>query len=796
MRSLPALLLLCATLGAAPPPDRLAAWVERFNRADSNPTPANIENARALDWMRANVPLFESSDKDLEEIYYFRWWTYRKHVRQTPAGYLITEFLPDVSWAGKYNSISCAAGHHLYEGRWLRDSRYLDDYSRFWFGGGGEPRRYSFWAADAIYARYLATHDSRLAVSLLPQLVANFEAWEKDHFDSNGLFWQTDNRDGMEISIGGDGYRPTINSYQYGDARAIAAIARLAGRDDLAARFDRRAGEIRALVESRLWDSAAGFYKTRPRGADTALVDVREQIGFVPWYFNLPAPGRESAWKQLTDPSGFAAPFGPLTAERRHPRFRFANSHECLWNGPSWPFATTQTLVALANLLNNYQQDAVGAKDYLALLRGYARSQHRRLDDGRVVAWIDENLDGDSGEWIARSILQSRRSPDRERGGDYNHSGFNDLVITGLAGLRPRADDIVEVNPLIPPGEALTFRLTRIPYHGHELGIEYDAGGLRVYADGKLLARSKKLERLTAPLPPGPASGWVKHPQPLIGGQLGTVFDVSVLRDGDKYRMWGSWRPRKCVALFESPDGINWSAPLVVLPPEPATGWEDDINRPVVVKRGDGYHMWYTGQARGRSAIGYATSPDGIHWTRRSPRPVLEPEAAWEKVAVMCPHVEWDAAQKRFRMWYSGGEQYEPDAIGYAASPDGLHWTRLAGNPVFRPDPAIAWEHHKVTASMVVIRDGWHYMFYIGFSDVDHARIGVARSRDGISGWQRLDANPIVSPTEGGWDHDACYKPYAIFDGRRWRLWYNGRHGSLEQIGLATREGAGLGFPD
>ncbi len=150
---------------------------------------------------------------------------------------------------------------------------------------------------------------------------------------------------------------------------------------------------------------------------------------------------------------------------------------------------------------------------------------------------------------------------------------------------------------------------------------------------------------------------------------------------------------------------------------------------------------------------------------------------------------------KLFRMWYSGGEQYEPDAIGYATSPDGLHWTKLTANPIFRPDPAIAWERHKVTACQVVRRGDWYYMFYIGFRDEDHAQIGIARSRDGITGWHRQPANPILGPTEGAWDHDACYKPYAIFDGTRWLLWYNGRHGPVEQIGLAVHDGEDLSFP-
>jgi Mannosylglycerate hydrolase MGH1-like glycoside hydrolase domain len=42
-------------------------------------------------------------------------------------------------------------------------------------------------------------------------------------------------------------------------------------------------------------------------------------FGYTPWYFNRPDAGYEQAWKQLMDPNGFYAPFGPATAEREHP---------------------------------------------------------------------------------------------------------------------------------------------------------------------------------------------------------------------------------------------------------------------------------------------------------------------------------------------------------------------------------------------------------------------------------------------------------------------------------------------
>ncbi|MBA3938252.1 MAG: family 43 glycosylhydrolase [Planctomycetes bacterium] len=289
--------------------------------------------------------------------------------------------------------------------------------------------------------------------------------------------------------------------------------------------------------------------------------------------------------------------------------------------------------------------------------------------------------------------------------------------------------------------------------------------------------------------------GWFKHPDPVLGGQYGTCFDICVLHEDGVYRMWMSWRGKRSIAVVTSADGLAWSEPRIVLGPA-AVGWADDINRPVVLHRADGYHLWFTGQNGGqRSRIGYATSPDGLVWKQAAPEPVLSVDQSWEKVAVMNPHVLWDEQHAQYRMWYSGGENYEPNAIGHATSPDGVTWTKAAANPVFTPDAAIPWEHARVAGCQVIARDGWFVIFYIGYRDIDHAQVGVARSRDGLGGWQRNPANPIVRSGTGQWDDDACYKPFAICEGGNWLLWYNGRKGSLEQIGVVTHAGDDLGFP-
>ncbi len=289
-------------------------------------------------------------------------------------------------------------------------------------------------------------------------------------------------------------------------------------------------------------------------------------------------------------------------------------------------------------------------------------------------------------------------------------------------------------------------------------------------------------------------SGWKKYDKnPVLGGSFGTIFDITVLREPSGYKMWSSWRPQKSVALSTSEDGLRWSDPQSVLSPNPENHWEADLNRPCVIKKGNLYEMWYTGQADGKSWIGFATSKDGKSWTRMSKTPVLSAEMPWEKTSVMCPSVIWDQKAQLYKMWYSGGEQYEPDAIGYATSTDGLNWKKHQGNPVFKNDPANIWEQAKVTACQVIQEKDGYLMFYIGFRDVDYAQIGIARSPDGIGRWQRHPQNPIIRPGNG-WDSSAVYKPYAIFDGKKWLLWYNGRKDGKEQIGVVLHPGKDLGF--
>ena len=127
------------------------------------------------------------------------------------------------------------------------------------------------------------------------------------------------------------------------------------------------------------------------------------------------------------DPEYFHAERGPSTVERHDPMFLLLKSC-CWWSGQSWPYSTAQTLKALANLLQNYKQNVITRADYVKLLHIFAIS-HRK----NGVPYLAEALQPDTGSFEGHDGYNHSEH--------YFHSSFNDLVITGLIGLKTRDDE-------------------------------------------------------------------------------------------------------------------------------------------------------------------------------------------------------------------------------------------------------------------------------------------------------------------------------------------------------------------
>ncbi|KAF5586119.1 coagulation factor 5 8 type domain-containing protein [Fusarium pseudoanthophilum] len=406
-------------------------------------------------WFEKNIPLLDIPDKQIQEVYYYRWQTYKEHLVYTGTkyGYMASEFLNPVSYGAPYGGIVAAVGHHISE----------------------------------------VTGDKDFVVGQLANLVKQYRGWDNHYSSSLGLYWQVPVWDATEYTAasyessdpyhGGAGFRPTINSYQYGDAIAIAKIAALGGESDLENEYRSRAESLRIAVQKHLWDDESKFYKHKARDDNPSgsLLGTREIMGYLPWVFEMPCDESQlSAFSQLKDPQGFLSDFGPTTAERRSKWFMYEADNCCRWDGPSWPFATSQTLTAVEHVLHDYPaQKYLTAKDYYEMLHRYVRTQYR---NGQP--YVAEAHHPDEDKWMYDGYDHSE---------DYNHSTFVDNVLAGLIGIRAQSGETVVVNPLTP-SEWDYFAVENVAYHGHSItvlwdrtGSVYDRGeGLKVYVDGQL----------------------------------------------------------------------------------------------------------------------------------------------------------------------------------------------------------------------------------------------------------------------------------------------------------------------
>jgi predicted GH43/DUF377 family glycosyl hydrolase len=185
--------------------------------------------------------------------------------------------------------------------------------------------------------------------------------------------------------------------------------------------------------------------------------------------------------------------------------------------------------------------------------------------------------------------------------------------------------------------------------------------------------------------------------------------------------------------------------------------------------------------------IGYATSMDGENWAKHQQNPVLSPGPAnWDSENVGSNSVLF--YNNTYHMWYTGNEYTgnTGSQIGYATSSNGINWTKHVGNPVFTGSGSF-WDAASVYGPHVIKDGDTLKMWYTG-SDGQIERIGYAISTDDGLSWQ-ADILPVLDiGAPGQWDYDCVQFPCVIMDGLISYMWYDGYNTPtyLNMIGLAT----------
>lgn len=290
-----------------------------------------------------------------------------------------------------------------------------------------------------------------------------------------------------------------------------------------------------------------------------------------------------------------------------------------------------------------------------------------------------------------------------------------------------------------------------------------------------------------------PAWNWWHWPDsPFVTpGATGTfdewrVYAPDVLYFNGQYHMWYTGSDDDSllqIGYATSDDGTTW----VKHPTPVLTGgsqlWQDShVSVPRVVLVDDTLHMWFTSANR----AGHATSTDGIEWSQTTD-PVMEGEAGtWDSDMVFISDVIYNGTG--YTAWYTGMSQ-DDYAVGYATSSDGIDWTKLA-DPVLSPSES-GWESGFFYGSSVVANGERYYLWYGALNNSERVRIGRATSLDGIN-WSNttLDAPEIGYGEPGSWNDKASFAPAVLIDQGRYKIWYCGLKNpeSRYTIGYATME--------
>ena len=286
--------------------------------------------------------------------------------------------------------------------------------------------------------------------------------------------------------------RPSVNSYAYGNLKSLATMYNEAGDFALSEKYSQYADSVQQKTLDVLWDDDAKFFMTysagdNEYGARDFEAQVRESVGYTPWYFDMiPKENHEKydeAWALFGSEKGFYNTMGMTTAERQH---AYYNEQAYAWNGRGWPFQNSVAYKAYANYLRDYKKDVTEGDRHL--LMDY-------VDKLAVMHGVDEK---NIGEWYLPS-------DGREFGGvkDYFHSTFPDIIISDLIGFKPNYGNKFTIEPLLSEDIWDFFYLGDINYHGRTVDIiwkkdwdpkrEGDQSWICVWVDGNLNAKSKKL---------------------------------------------------------------------------------------------------------------------------------------------------------------------------------------------------------------------------------------------------------------------------------------------------------------
>lgn len=305
---------------------------------------------------------------------------------------------------------------------------------------------------------------------------------------------------------------------------------------------------------------------------------------------------------------------------------------------------------------------------------------------------------------------------------------------------------------------------------------------------------------------------WTKHSTPVLSPSqiypdwnAFATSDAFVMNDNDTLKMWYSatgWVNNSMhvrVGYAWSLNGTSWNQysenPVLDVDTDTTKFDSDGIETPTVLKDLSAtpdkrYKLWYAGRKSKNPSVldhklGYAYSPDGIHWTKHPDNPVFVPgnNSSWYNTFLSSPSVIKE--DTTYKMWlttvdtYSNGQSTDGKGnIAYATSSNGINWS-VHPSAVIIAGNQNNWDSVSSAEPSVLKVGNTYHMFYSALDQwvVENFQVGYAHSTDGIN-WTKSTLNPVLKiGTTGQWNRYWASHPSVIYDSttNKFKMWYTGR---------------------
>ena len=462
--------------------------------------PITKNRASWLKFFTDEIPRFSCSDRQLEQLYYFRWFLLKFSTAGGNLGYY--KYPVVMEGRAAYQTYCCySAPFMALDMNWAKDPQigfghfanmihcqYED--GRFpWYSAPNTNRvplhhksasGNSFLPA-AAWEHYKIHGDQKRIEKVYDGFAKNINWWISDRdSNKNGLFLIDDQLEtGMDDIFSNQVPYESVDatSYAYMNLTALAGMAKILGNQADAQKWENYAKKTKQAVLTKLWNKKNNFFSHRdPRTGDFST--IQSIAGFYPFFSRLADKEHLVCLNHLFNENEFWAKYPVPSISMDDPKF----DPQGFWMGPSWPAATCHVVEGLAWAAKNL--DSSLTKNAAELFQRAAKNYFTPKID------FHERYDPLTGKPLSKFR-------------DYMHSWWIDLIIKHVVGFTPRADAKLELKPL--PLGLDYFAMEGIPYHGHFVSVYWQRPdqapmyknvpmGYVIKVDGEIAIRKDKLQ--------------------------------------------------------------------------------------------------------------------------------------------------------------------------------------------------------------------------------------------------------------------------------------------------------------